>query len=445
VSSFAKFSLSLSLALGCLVPASGCNTSEPAAEAAPEAAHAEASKAGASKGFDCAAAVAKKLECAPEVKGESRDQLIAECSTRTAAAGTEGERARKQFGACLAEKTCAEYTRCKLASASDELRANQTVRAKMQLTKLKELAASASWTDAAEICAVFADAAADSADFKTTCDGVARDATKALTAELLRIRDSLGPEDTVVRCVDLEKLARKVSPEAEAQAVLLCRELGVVRRVNESKDAVTKALAGGAGEVPFQCGWAIQDLQGLESPWATRTLSEVKKACNEELPRQLLDVSKTSLAAMRDSGATAEGFSKCFDFKRLARTLGSAAEESAKALCDEVDVAGDVKKALDEAKAASEKQAEELPFLCDYTIGRLEKLTGSTWAKDKAQDLARACYVDAGRSVLQKKLPGMKVGCDFQVQKVYDGARKFALVDPSVDALLLQAETKCKR
>jgi hypothetical protein len=426
VRSFLPFFVCAGLALGC---------GKDDAATAPAVAASEGK-------LDCAKAVARRTECLPELKVDGGAEQVALCES---IAASDPMKAKAQFGSCLEEPSCAEYAKCAMALAAEQAKFSQAAKATRRLAELHRLVAEKKWSDAGTICRVYADATVESPDFKAACDAVAAAAVKAISDELAAIRDKLLPEDTVLKCVDLLAVAKKVSPEALAAAEVLCAELKVVRRVTEARAAVEKARKELSAQVPFQCEWALRDLDGIESPWAKSTRTAVAKECNEDLPKELISAAEKGLAAMRDSGDTKDGFSRCFEFKRLAKTLSADAAARAEALCDEVDLASDVKKALDEAADATEKQAEELPFACDYTIERLEKLGTSEWAKGRVETLARACYIDVGKSILAKKVPGMKFGCDYHVQKVFDGVTRFKLADPAIDGLVLQARTQCQR
>ncbi len=411
----------------------GCNKDDTSAAPVPAAGEGK---------LDCAKAVARRTECLPELKVDGGAKQVALCES---IAASDPMKAKAQFGSCLDAPSCAEYAKCAMALAAEQAKFSQAAKATRRLVELHRLVSEKKWSDAGTICRVYADATVESPDFKAACEAVAAAAVKAISDELVAIRDKLLSEDTVLKCVDLLAVAKKVSPEALAAAEVLCAELKVVRRVTEARAAVGKAREDLSAQVPFQCEWALRDLDGIESAWAQSTRSAVAKECNVDLPKELISAAEKRLLAMRDSGDTKDGFSRCFEFKRLAKTLSVDAAARAEALCDEVDLASDVKKALDEAADATEKQAEELPFACDYTIERLEKLGTSDWAKERIVALARACYIDVGKSILAKKVPGMNVGCDYHVQKVFDGVTRFKLADAAIDGLVLQARAQCQR
>ncbi len=425
-----------------------CSSSESAAPAA------------AALGYDCAKDVDRTIDCIPELEGASRDKLLERCQTEAGSADLRTRNGRLNKAPCLQKLTCAEFTACVLAVADAERKLNQAERANLKLTELRRAISESRWSEAAAICRVYPDAAADSPSFGAACADVAKGSTEALTKALVGLRDARSDEDTVVRCVELRELSRRLGADQSARASVLCDELATLHLVRQATAAVARAKALGAGDeadtksapapvqVPLQCQWAMEALSKIDSPWARATTQELSTTCNDTLPRALVTALTEALVAMRDGpDALPEaryrelGYSRCFDLRRIAETLGPEAEGGAKALCEEVTLASDVRAAQTEAEQAT--QAEELPFRCDYTLEKLAKLEGSNWATERAKLLATACYVGVGKRVLAKRVPGMRHACDYQVQKVVSGLQRFGLSDPAVDALRKQAEPLC--
>ena len=108
-----------------------------------------------------------------------------------------------------------------------------------------------------------------------------------------------------------------------------------------------------------------------------------------------------------------------------------------------MDAADDVKQAVTEAQRAVANQVAKVPFKCGWSLGKLEKLKSSEWAKAQVSKLARACYVGVGQFVLQARVEKMRV-CEFEVRKVLDGLRKYDLADPIIDPLVVLANAKCR-
>ena len=155
------------------------------------------------------------------------------------------------------------------------------------------------------------------------------------------MRDKLEPKEQLTKCIKLKEAAKKASDEEAKKAEVLCDELKVAARVREARQAVEKAIKDGNRRIPIYCEWAITDLSKLQTDWAKKTLADVKRSCNEDLPKRLVKDTSAALIQMRDSGDTKDGFAKCFDLKRLAKNIGEEHVKAVDELCKEVQVAGE--------------------------------------------------------------------------------------------------------
>lgn len=121
---------------------------------------------------------------------------------------------------------------------------------------------------------------------KKLCVDVFKQGIGAATKELTAIRDSGG--DGLSKCVDLQLLAEKVSPEEKAGADAFCKEVEAGRRAKEALDSARRYLDVGIQEVPVECDMAVEDLDKLTSEWAKAKLQEVAKVCFIDLGNKIL-------------------------------------------------------------------------------------------------------------------------------------------------------------
>ena len=169
--------------------------------------------------------------------------------------------------------------------------------------------------------------------------------------------------------------------------------------------------------------------------------AQVKSLC-DALPGKAIVVLEAELKSMRDEGKVEKFFTRCFDLKEFSKHVGEGAVASAKTLCSEVDASRAAKKALDAATRNLADRKPQIPFDCGYVLKQLEKLE-SPWSKAKHAAVARKCYVELGKLVMEMKVPTMKYGCEFNVKKVYNAVVQYKLTDADIVKWAEKAKSVC--
>jgi len=121
---------------------------------------------------------------------------------------------------------------------------------------------------------------------KKLCVDIFKQAIAGTTRELTAVRDSGG--DGLGKCVDLQLLAEKVSPEEKTAADAFCKEVEAGQRVKAALDVARRYLDSGIKEVPVECDMALEDLEKLSSEWAKTQLKEVAARCIIDLGNAIL-------------------------------------------------------------------------------------------------------------------------------------------------------------
>lgn len=122
---------------------------------------------------------------------------------------------------------------------------------------------------------------------KKLCVDIFKQAIATATRELAPLRDS-GALTGSSKCIALQTLAERVSPEEKAAADVVCKEVEAGRRAKEALDVVDSYLKVGVKEVPVECDMALEDLEKLESEWAKTRLKEVAARCIIDLGNTIL-------------------------------------------------------------------------------------------------------------------------------------------------------------
>lgn len=164
----------------------------------------------------------------------------------------------------------------------------------------------------------------------------------------------------------------------------------------------------------------------------------VKGLCGD-LFKKSIEAATKELEGIRDSGG--DGLSKCFDLQATAEKVNADEKTKADALCKEVEAGKRAKEAMDEAKKNLDGGTNEVPFQCSMAVEDLEKLT-SDWAKNKLQEVAKACYIDLGKKILPAAVDKMLI-CEYQVEQVFKAVKKYNLKDAELDGWITKAEGKC--
>ncbi len=392
----------------------------------------EAGAAGGGKAVTCEAAIDKMIECGGERSAklkEKRAEVMKECEEEVAKGD---KRDLESVGKCI-DKSCADFEGC-------VKEANKAARRDKDMAKIKEATEKGEFEGVSWTCE---EAVKDNKDQEmvTACKALTTKAVTTLTETVTKFRDE-GTKDEKYICSDLERFAKQVSEDEEKKAKALCEDLRTSEDVKKVLDETKKLATEEAGKVklPWECKSTYEDLKKSTSEWGKTKAKDVLDACYTNL-------AKVVVTKLRDAGAGDPGFI-CFDVEKLAAFVSPEEETWAKLACQEVKVAKEftqvreeVKKAIAEATADGSKA--QVPFQCDFAIEQAEKdIAGSEWGKAQIAEVAKACYVELGKVVLEKKTADMKYGCDFNVQKVVDGAKKHQLTDPALDPLLAHENVK---
>lgn len=124
------------------------------------------------------------------------------------------------------------------------------------------------------------------ADLAAACLDFYTKATADLTAGLTKARDELKGDDAFV-CLDLKRYAKKVSDDEEKKANTLCDEVDWADDVSKTLAAVKEATA--KGEVPFECGYTGEKLDGLGTDWAKAQSAALAKECYVVLGKAVIE------------------------------------------------------------------------------------------------------------------------------------------------------------
>lgn len=226
-------------------------------------------------GEPCAAVIDRLIACeTPEdrpLREMLRDVQIQECRER-GADGTEDVAAE---AACARLPSCEENRRC-LAEVGDRKIARQIERDVAAADESAE-----KLHDALFSCDFYQP---KDAKVAALCHDLHTRAAEAELREMTAIRDRGGEG----RCTYVTTKAEGLAPELKARAETLCKEVEVGQRAQQAIAEARRNLEGGVLEVPFQCEAAVEELAGLGSEWAKRTLQEVVRACHVALGKRIL-------------------------------------------------------------------------------------------------------------------------------------------------------------
>lgn len=184
---------------------------------------------------------------------------------------------------------------------------------------------------------------------------------------------------------------------------------------------------------------------------ALSTCKYSKKDLNDSLKKKCKEVAKGAykeLAAKAqkalDTGEVKNEYSLCSDLKAAGEAMGEADKKKAEALCADVKLARDGHKAILKAKESIKKGGTSIPFNCKWALDKLDK-SKSAYAKKLKGKILKACYVDLGVMLLEKKLPGMKSYCPYGVKKLFKAVKKYSVKDAKLDPLMAKAAEVCDK
>jgi len=414
-----------------LLAALGCNK-DPEPQAQAEQQPEETAEAAELTG--CAALVATVIQCNPSLAG-LRAKAVEDCEKQRDDLGHD------ELLACAGASDCDVFRACGEAVDTKYQAQREAQRVAKRVAALRAQMSKGKWQAATDECATMGADADKYDDLKTACADAVRGGHKALVGELTKMRDELSPMESFAKCLDLTEAAGRLTEADVAGAKQLCAELKVVGRIQAVDEAVETAVTSGKGRLPYECEWAVKDLEKLKGEWAKAQLTRVRAACFESLPKRIAGSVVEQLTKLRDAGVPPKK-SMCWNLKQLLEKLPEGQADDVRQLCAEVGVLGALSAAMTEVSAALAEKSPNVPYRCASALGKLEKI-GSKWATARSAELARKCYLELGEVVLRAHVPKMKYVCAYQAKKVYQGVKKYALSSPELDGLMGRAAKLC--
>jgi hypothetical protein len=170
---------------------------------------------------------------------------------------------------------------------------------------------------------------------------------------------------------------------------------------------------------------------------------EFAKACADMSAGEVKSLMEAALKA-RDTGV--RDFKTCIELERAAKDAGGDAAAKAKTLCEEADKAEAVKKGIEDAKAKAKARSSDFPYECKSLPGELDAI-GTEWAKQKREELLKACYVELGAVVVDIESKEAKYGCPYRITQLKEAAAQFDLATkfPELGELLKKLPPKCNK
>ena len=236
--------------------------------------------------------------------------------------------------------------------------------------------------------------------------------------------------------------ARSGHDPAAEQEALACAEKRSCDEVRRCNDAINDRDY--AKEVMREVEAALASGERREEALSTCRVIDLKdegvqQRCGQ-LFAQALAAAIHELEQIRDRDGAPEG--RCFDLGMTAERVSPAAKARADALCKEVDAAVRAKAAIAEARQSIVTRTHEVPFQCDLAVEELGRID-TDWARARLAEVARACYVELGASILPAVVPTMQYTCEFHVGQVFKAVKKYRLADPALDPWIAKATAKC--
>lgn len=186
---------------------------------------------------------------------------------------------------------------------------------------------------------------------------------------------------------------------------------------------------------------AKSDADTLESLCLHPEGEPLIEACDEAMPMLLASL-RAKVEGVRDE-ASPPDLEACNDLRVAAKRVSADEVKAAERLCKEARVASLVGKALTDARAFTDaKKTDDLPYECQGAVEELDRID-SAWAKDKRDEVIKACYHELGIVVLTARLPNMTLSCDYTVEQVYQAVKTHGLTGPKLDPLIAKASKLC--
>lgn len=199
-------------------------------------------------------------------------------------------------------------------------------------------------------------------------------------------------------------------------------------------EGVAKLLEGEhAADVASDCRYAEEAKK--ESPAFARACGEIAKV-------ELATRTKAALAA-RDSGS--EDYAICYDLQSVAETVSPEEKAKADALCAEIEIAGNARKGIEEARAAIAAGTSDISYYCRSAAEDLAKLEPkSEWATRTMDEVLKACFLEHGKVILARQTGSY---CEWSTTQVREAAVTYQLAgkDADFDAALARTDKVCKQ
>lgn len=255
----------------------------------------------------------------------------------------------------------------------------------------------------------------------------------------------------------------KTMPLTESSFVKMCEKLKDKPRTKLEIDCATKDGCEGfktclkearkKGRIErMKKRWEKAMAKAKEGKWSSAMVfcdvwkkdfdDAMKKNC-EGLAGKATAALMKDISAKRDKGTVNYKEIKCWDLKRVAKKAGAAQLKAAEALCKEVQIARDLKRARKEVDKQMKKERPYLPYQCGFKrLQEMEKL-GTAYAKKVKGELIELCYKKLGKLIFEKKMPKMKYFCT--VRGLYTGIQTLQIKDPELDKWMAKAKAKCEK
>ncbi len=99
-------------------------------------------------------------------------------------------------------------------------------------------------------------------------------------------------------------------------------------------------------------------------------------------------------------------------------------------------------KAIKSANENIAAKKADVPFECSYAIKGLKK-ANSDWANGKIKELAKVCYVDLGKVILEEEAGKKNSFCGFRAEKIIKQQKELGVSSPETDALIKSLGARC--
>lgn len=221
-------------------------------------------------------------ECADDDKKDkipAKDEFVEKCTAdqkKEKDEGTYSEEDEKAVADCLDKSDCKEMSECMGEVSRKSYERKQVIK----ISKAKESGDIAQMKDACQYVSE------EDAKVFEACKEVMPKIFEAVTADVVAARDA-GKHDYGL-CADLERYAKAVGGDAEAQAKTTCAESQAGEAVKKALEEAAKKVEAKDADMPYECKAAIEDLGKLESDWAKGKKAEAAKACYQELGKVIM-------------------------------------------------------------------------------------------------------------------------------------------------------------